>query len=95
MLGVYNRQLPDGTWVSDTKNALESIGDYPIANNSNFRTISKDGYKMLNTPPDFYQNADQFWIQYNKPWLDDLVSNKADVMILSDKSNDYQNTNVQ
>ena len=64
LLGVYNRQLPDGTWVSDTKNALESIGDFPIANNSNFRTISKDGYKMLNTPKEFHQNADQFWTQY-------------------------------
>ncbi len=44
---------------------------------------------MLNTPQEFYQNADQFWTQYNKPWLDDLVSKKADIVILSDKSNDY------
>lgn len=76
-----------GTWIRDTKNALEDIG-FPEANASNFKTISKDGYKMLNTPSGYYIDADQFWTQYNKPWLDDLVSKKADFVILSDKTED-------
>jgi hypothetical protein len=87
LLGVFEKEMPNGTWIRDTKNALVNIG-FPVATVNNFKTVSKDGYKMLNTPQNFYQNADQFWTQYNKPWLDDLVTNKADVVILSNKFDD-------
>jgi hypothetical protein len=87
LLGVFNKNLPDGSTISDTKNALEDI-DFPEASASNFKTLSKDGFKLLNTPSEFYQNSDQFWDQYNKVWLNDLATKKADIIILSDKSND-------
>jgi hypothetical protein len=87
LLGVYDKTLPNGSKIQDTKNMLDELV-FPEATASNFKTVSKDGFKMLNTPKSFYQNADQFWTQYNKPWLDDLVANKADVVILSDKSDD-------
>jgi len=86
LLGVFNKNLPNGSIISDTKNALEDI-DFPLASASNFKSLSKDGFKMLNTPGEFYQNSNQFWDQFNKVWLNDLASNKADIIILSDKSN--------
>ena len=87
VIGVYEKQLPNGVWIRDTKNALSDI-DFPETYASNFVEASKDGYKMLNTNQFYYSNPDQFWTQFNKPWLDGLVSSKADVIVLSDKSND-------
>lgn len=87
LLGVFKKEMPDGSIIKDTENALDFIG-FPQANKSNFKTISKDGYKMLNTPSSYYENAEQFWKEYNKPWLDDIVSKKGDFVILSDKTDD-------
>ncbi|MBI3133319.1 MAG: fibronectin type III domain-containing protein [Bacteroidetes bacterium] len=88
LIGVYNRQLPDGTWVSDTKNALEAL-NFPETFASNFINESMDGFKMLNTNQFYWSDPDQFWAQFNTPWLDGLVANKADVVVLSDKTSDF------
>ncbi|MCX6312028.1 MAG: hypothetical protein NT084_10395 [Bacteroidetes bacterium] len=87
VLGVFQKQMPNGNWIKDTKNALDDI-NFPQATANNFKTISKDGFKLLNTPGEFYVDADQFWNQYNKPWLDELIGQKSEIVILSDKSDD-------
>jgi hypothetical protein len=88
LIGVYSRKLPDGTIVDDTKRALAEL-EYETTYLSNFTTYSKDGFKMLNTS-EWYYRADQpaFWDDFNKPWLDELVKSKADVVVMSDKNND-------
>ena len=42
----------------------------------------------MNTNKWYYQDGAQYWDDFNKPWLDELVNKKADVVVLSDKSND-------
>ena len=87
LIGVYNKQMPDGTFISDTKNAIESI-EFPQTNASNFSTTSKEGFKLLNTDNSLYLNGDQYWEEYNLPWLKKITDSKADVVVLSDKEND-------
>lgn len=84
LIGVYERQLPDGTWVRDTKNALEEL-NFPETYASNFVDASKDGFKMLNTNQFYWSNPQQFWDEFNIPWLNGLKNNGADVVVLSDK----------
>jgi hypothetical protein len=86
LIGVYERQLPDGTWIRDTKNALEEL-NFPETFASTFVDASKDGFKMLNTNQFYWTNPDQFWNEFNTPWLNGLKNSGADVVVLSDKSN--------
>lgn len=86
LIGVYERQLPDGSWIRDTKNALEDL-NFPETYASNFVDASKDGFKMLNTNPYYWSNPQQFWDEFNIPWLNGLRNSGADVVVLSDKSN--------
>jgi hypothetical protein len=87
LIGVYNKTMPDGSVINDTKRVIEEL-DYPQTFASTFEASSKDGYKILNTNKWYYQDGDQYWGDFNKPWLDELVNKKADVVVLSDKSND-------
>lgn len=88
LIGVYERQLPDGTWVRDTKNALEEL-NFPETYASNFVKASKDGYKMLNTNRHYHlSNPSGYWDDFNIPWLNGLKNSGADVVVLSDPSND-------
>ena|GEM_PF-3338876 len=89
LIGVYRKNLPDGSLVDDTQRALADL-DFPETYASNFTTASKDGYKMLNTNEWYYRmDEPAFWDDFNKPWLDQLTSDKADIVVLSDRSNDY------
>ncbi|MDP4275605.1 MAG: hypothetical protein Q8907_15130, partial [Bacteroidota bacterium] len=83
LIGVYEKNIPGLGKIDDTKRMLSEI-DYPMCSASDFKTTSQDGFKMLNVPND----AADMWATYNKPWLEDLTNNKADVVVLSDKSND-------
>jgi hypothetical protein len=88
LIGVYNKTLPDGSIVDDTKRALADL-QFDETYASNFESFSKDGFKMLNTNKWYYMMDEAgYWENFNKPWLDDLVRNKADVQVLSDKNND-------
>jgi hypothetical protein len=88
LIGVYNKTLPDGSIVDDTKRALADI-EFDVTYASNFESFSKDGFKMLNTNKWYYiMDEAGYWENFNKPWLDDLVKNKADVQVLSDKNNE-------
>ncbi len=87
LIGVYDKLLPNGKRIRDTKNALEDL-NFPETYASNFLDASADGFKMLRTNPFYWSEIDQFWIEFNLPWLNGLKNNGADVVVLSDKSND-------
>ncbi|MEQ8581075.1 MAG: hypothetical protein RIC30_08710, partial [Marinoscillum sp.] len=88
LIGVYRKSLPDGTLVDDTQRALADL-DFPETYASDFTTASKDGYKMLNTNEWYYRmDEPAFWDDFNKPWLDKLTGDKADIVVLSDPNND-------
>lgn len=87
IIGVYSKSLPNGSVIQDTKNVLEEL-NFDVATTQNFKSISKDGFKLLNTPSSFYKNPTQFWEEFNKPWLDNLKLNKSNVIVLSDRSNE-------
>ena len=59
-----------GTYSSDTKAILDELG--------NIKSLDfgpKDGgFNLLNTPDELYVSPDQFWNEYNKPWLDNVIS---------------------
>lgn len=88
LIGVYERQLPDGTWIKDTKNAIDEL-DFPETFASNFESASKNGFKLLNTNQFYSSNAQQYWTDFNLPWLNSLINNRAEVVVLSDRTNDY------
>lgn len=79
--------MPDGTVIDDTKRMIEELS-YPETFASNFETVSKDGYKMLNTNRFYSIENPNYWHDFNRRWLDEIVAKKADVVVLSDKSND-------
>lgn len=87
LIGVYDKTLPNGTVISDTKRMIQEL-DYPQTFASTFETSSKDGFKILNTNRWYYQDGAQYWDDFNRPWLDELISKKADVVVLSDKGNE-------
>lgn len=41
----------------------------------------------MNTPDEFYKTPQQFWDEFNKPWLDNVIDRK-DVVILATKPTD-------
>lgn len=45
----------------------------------------KGGFNLLNTPDNLYKNPTQFWNEYNRPWLDNVIS-RNDSIILATKS---------
>jgi hypothetical protein len=83
LIGVYNKEISQGNFISDTKNMLQEL-NYPLCNSSNFSNVSQDGFKMLNVPND----AADMWVTYNKPWIEALTNGKADLVVLSNKADD-------
>ena len=86
VIGVYNKNI-NGVLINDIERIIQKL-NFPKAGLDNFKTISKTGVKILNVFDDLYRNAEQFWNQFNKPWLEKLVANKADIIVLSDKTDD-------
>lgn len=87
LIGVYYKQLPKGILISDTKQAVD-FTCFPITDSTNFKLVSVNGFKLLNTESSLYRSADKYWNHFNKPWLESLVLNKATVYVLSDIKND-------
>ena len=69
-----------GTFKADTKNILDELGN---VKSTDFGPRD-GGFNLLNTPDELYKTSEQFWNQYNKPWLDNVVERK-DVIILATK----------
>lgn len=40
------------------------------------------GFNLLNTPDELYKTADQFWNEYNRPWLDQVIQ-RGDIIVLA------------
>ena len=59
-----------GTFKSDTSAILDELG--------NVKSLDfgpKDGgFNLLNTPDELYISPNQFWREYNKPWLDNAIA---------------------
>ena len=56
--------------------------DFPMCNANNFTTASKDGFKLLNVPND----AVDMWATYNRPWIEAITNAKAEITVLSNRS---------
>jgi hypothetical protein len=87
-VGKFRTELPDGTFIQDTKQILEEL-DYPDQDLTNFKTLSKDGFILLKLPREAYAHVKDFWEEVNKPWLEYLTQNKHDIVVLSDRNNEY------
>ena len=58
-----------GTYKSDTAAILDELG--------NVKSLDfgprDGGFNLLNTPDELYVSPNQFWNEYNKPWLDNAI----------------------
>ncbi|WP_373760657.1 hypothetical protein [Streptococcus ferus] len=58
-----------GTYSSDTGKILDELG--------NIKSLDfgprDGGFNLLNTPDELYISPEQFWENYNKPWLDNVI----------------------
>ncbi len=59
-----------GTYNKDTGAILDELG--------NVKSLDfgprDGGFNLLNTPDELYVTPDQFWNEYNKPWLDNVIA---------------------
>lgn len=59
-----------GTYKSDTGSILDELG--------NVKSLDfgprDGGFNLLNTPDELYVSPNQFWNEYNKPWLDNAIA---------------------
>jgi hypothetical protein len=59
-----------GTYKSDTGAILDELG--------NVKSLDfgprDGGFNLLNTPDELYVSPEQFWTEYNKPWLDNVIA---------------------
>jgi len=59
-----------GTYKSDTSAILDELG--------NVKSLDfgprDGGFNLLNTPDELYITPNQFWNEYNKPWLDNVIA---------------------
>jgi len=69
-----------GTYNADTK---EIINELRLPKSTDFGARNGE-FNLLNTPDELYQNPIQFWDEYNKPWLDNVIS-RNDWIILATK----------
>ena len=69
-----------GTYADDTQYIVTELGNIK---STDFGP-RVDGFNLLNTPDEFYKTPQQFWDEYNKPWLDNVIDRK-DVVILATK----------
>ncbi|ROR29179.1 hypothetical protein EDD66_103114 [Mobilisporobacter senegalensis] len=69
-----------GTYNSDTGAILDELG--------NVKSLDfgpKDGgFNLLNTPDELYVSPKQFWNEYNKPWLDNVIARNDSIKIATE-----------
>ena len=72
-----------GTYASDTGAIIKELGNYKSLDFG-----SRDGgFNLLNTPDELYRTPEQFWVEYNKPWLDNVIERK-DIIYLATEPTD-------
>ncbi|MBX4134234.1 hypothetical protein JMI89_11415, partial [Frischella sp. Ac48] len=67
-----------GTYIDDTQYIIKELN---LEKSTNFGA-RKGGFNLLNTPDELYKNPMQFWNEYNKPWLDNVIK-RGDNIILA------------
>lgn len=73
-----------GTYNNDTKHIVKELGNIK---STDFGS-SNGGFNILNTPDELYINAEQFWREYNKPWLDNVISRNDIIKIATSPTNE-------
>ncbi|EME6331202.1 hypothetical protein VY825_003165, partial [Listeria monocytogenes] len=48
----------------------------------------KNRFNLLNTPDDLYKTPNQFWAEYNQPWLDKVIARNDDVILSTEPIED-------
>ncbi|MBF2512970.1 hypothetical protein IA833_00935 [Listeria marthii] len=69
-----------GTFKDDTRNILVETGNIK---STDFR-MKKNQFNLLNTPDELYKSAEQFWEEYNQPWLDRVIARNDIVYIATE-----------
>ena len=59
-----------GKYDKDTKYILEELGNIK---STDFGPRD-GGFNLLNTPDDLFKTPEQFWIEYNRRWLDEAIA---------------------
>ncbi len=81
-----------GTYNSDTGAIIDELG--------NVKSLDfgprDGGFNLLNTPDELYVSSEQFWNEYNKPWLDNAVQRNDIIKIATEPTynNLYRINNV-
>lgn len=69
-----------GTYQSDTGAILDELG--------NVKSLDfgprDGGFNLLNTPDELYISPEQFWSEYNKTWLDNVIARDDIVKIATE-----------
>lgn len=72
-----------GRYDADTKGIIEELH---IPKNTDFGG-RQGGFNVLNTPDEYYITADQFWAEYNKPFLAAAMERGDDIVMATPISN--------
>jgi len=87
LIGVYSKITSTKDTIKDIYHSISYL-NFPAVDTINFREHSHRGFKILNLDSTFYQNDEQFWRQYNLPWLESLTQNKTTIYVLSNTNTD-------
>lgn len=87
LIGVYSKITSTKDTIKDIYNSISYL-NFPAVDTIDFREHSYKGFKILNLDSEFYQNDEQFWRQYNLPWLESLTQNKTTIYVLSSINTD-------
>jgi len=74
-----------GRYTDDMKDIISEL-DYP-------KTLDFDGkpggFNVLNAPDELYKTSDQFWAEYNKPFLDAAIERGDDIVLATRPQKHY------
>ena len=82
LIGVYSKITCTKDSIKDIYNSISYL-NFPALDTIGFREHSHKGFKILNLDSTFYQSDEQFWRQYNLPWLESLTQSKTTIYVLS------------
>jgi len=74
-----------GRYSTDTKAIIKELG---LPKSTDFNGNLSN---LLNTPDDLYKSADQFWNEYNKPFLDAAISRGDKILMATPVTKKYLN----
>ena len=66
-----------GSFDKDMKNIIDEMGN---VKSTDFGA-KNGGFNVLNVPDEMYKDADQFWNEINKPWLDEAIKRGDDIVL--------------